>query len=168
MLGTVLMVMYGVRYPGADQKECCWEQDATPEWAASVTGLRVPDTAVDRRAGLHSNMQYDVVLLAFTVRTEEADKFLEPLRRQGTQMAHNRHPEAPGYTRGDGFSHLGLPEPETLVDGMRITSVCPGETKTPESGALRLCAKIQAHEFQPGTTRIYVRADSDATIEKPA
>ncbi|MFI8278875.1 hypothetical protein ACIGBH_29120 [Streptomyces sp. NPDC085929] len=168
VLGTVLVIAYGLRYPTEDQRECCWEQNAAPEWAASVTGLRVPETATDRRPGLHTNVQYDVALLVFTVPTAEADRFLQPLRREGTQMARNRHPEEPAYTRSDGFSHLGLPEPETFVEGMRITSVCPREAKTPESGALRLCAKIHAHEFQPGTTRIYIWAGSDAPIEKPA
>ncbi|MFH7598984.1 hypothetical protein WDV06_28400 [Streptomyces racemochromogenes] len=166
-LGWVLMLTYGLRYPGEGRQQCCWEQNATPDWAATVTGLRVPDTAVDRRAGLHTNMQYDAVLLAFTVRTEEADRFLDPLRRQGTGMARNRHPEQPGHARGDGFAHLGLPEPETLVEGMRVTSVCPHDAQTPESDALRMCAKIHAYEFQPGTTRVYIRAESDANIEKP-
>ncbi|MFE5810896.1 hypothetical protein [Streptomyces sp. NPDC056491] len=168
ILGMVLMVVYGLRYPTEDQKNCCWEPNATPEWAARVTGLRVPETATDRRAGLHTNLQYDVALLAFTVPTAEADRFLLPLRREGTQMVRNRHPQAPGYARSDGFSHLGLPEPETFVEGMWITSVCPHEVKTPEGDAVRLCAEIHAHEFQPGTTRIYVWAGSDAPITKPA
>ncbi|KJY37719.1 hypothetical protein VR46_29965 [Streptomyces sp. NRRL S-444] len=163
----VLTVMYGLRYPTEDQKKCCWEQTATPEWVARTMGLQVPQTATDRRAGLHTNVQYDVALLAFTVPTTEADRLLQPLLREGAQMARNRHPEEPGYTRSDGFTHLGLPEPETLVEGMRITSVCPRDAKTPESDALRLCTKIHAHEFQPGTTRIYLWAGSDAPIEKP-
>ncbi|MFK0050119.1 hypothetical protein ACIQU4_39660 [Streptomyces sp. NPDC090741] len=167
VLGMVLTGMYGLRYPTEDQKKCCWEQNATPEWVAKTMGLQVPQTATDRRAGLHTNVQYDVALLAFTVPTAEADRFLQPLLREGTQMARNRHPEEPGYTRSDGFTHLGLPEPETLVEGMRITSVCPHDAKTHESGALRLCTKIHTHEFQPGTTRVYLWAGSDAPIEKP-
>ncbi|WP_331720568.1 hypothetical protein OG851_42245 (plasmid) [Streptomyces sp. NBC_00161] len=167
VLGMVLTVIYGLRYPTEYQEKCCWEQNATPEWVAKTMGLQVPQTATDRRAGLHTNVQYDVALLAFTVPTAEADRLLQPLLREGTQMARNRHPEEPGYTRSDGFTHLGLPEPETLVEGLRITSVCPRDAKTPESGALRLCTKIHAHEFQPGTTRIYLWAGSDAPIEKP-
>lgn len=167
VLGVVLWSMYAFTHPTEEQKNCCWDQNATPEWAARVTGIGVPETATDRRAGLHTNMQYDVALLAFTVPTAEADRFLQPLRREGSQMARNRDPEEPGYTRSDGFTHLGLPEPETFVEGMRITSVCPRDAKTPESDRLRLCAVIHVHEFQPGTTRIYLWASSDANIAKP-
>ncbi|MFJ7208330.1 hypothetical protein ACIQWR_32975 [Streptomyces sp. NPDC098789] len=127
----------------------------------------MPDAATDRRAGLHSNAQYDVVLLSFTVPTAEADRFLRPLRREGSEMARNRHPEKPGYTRGDGFTRLGLPEPETFVEGMRTVSVCPRDAKTPQSESLRLCAHAHAHEFRAGTTRIYLSASSDAPLEKP-
>ncbi len=161
------MIMYGLREPAEHQKNCCWEENATPEWAAGVMGLRVPETATDRRAGHHSNLQYEVALLAFAVPTAEVDRFVQPLRREGTQMVPNISPEQPGYTRSDGFSHLGLPEPETFAEGMRSTSICPREAETPESTALRLCAEIHAHEFQPGTTRIYIWASSDASIEKP-
>ncbi|MFI1281846.1 hypothetical protein ACH4U5_14025 [Streptomyces sp. NPDC020858] len=167
VLGVVVMVGYGLREPAEHERNCCWEENATPEWTAGVMGLRVPETATDRRAGLHTNLQYDAALLAFTVTTAEADRFVQPLRREGTQMVRNRHPEEPGYTRSDGFTHLGLPEPETFVEGMRITSVCPRVAKTPESESLRLCAKIHVHEFQPGITRIYVWAGSDAAIDKP-
>ncbi|MCX4958099.1 hypothetical protein [Streptomyces virginiae] len=168
VLAMLLTLTYEWGQPAdAEGRACCWEENATPEWTAGVLGLRVPETATDRRAGLHSNVQYDVALLTFTVSTAEADRFLQPLLREGAQMARNRHPEEPGYTRSDGFSHLGLPEPETFTEGMRITSVCPREAKSPESEALRLCAEIHAHEFQPGTTRVYIWAGSDAPLQKP-
>ncbi|MFG2295584.1 hypothetical protein [Streptomyces sp. NPDC048603] len=168
VLGAVVWVMYEVRQPaGAERGACCWQENATPEWTAGVLGLRVPETATDRRAGLHSNEQYDAALLAFTVTTAEADRFVRPLRREGTRMLPNPKPEKQGFTRSDGFTHLGLPEPETLVQGMLSTSVCPREAKTPESGALRLCAQLHTHELQPGTTRVYIWAGSDAPIERP-
>ncbi|MFD7558250.1 MULTISPECIES: hypothetical protein [unclassified Streptomyces] len=167
VLGTVLMVMYGLRYPTDEQKKCCWEQNVTPEWMAKTMGFQVPETATDQRAGLHTNAQYDVALLAFTVTTVEADRFLKPLQPEGTQLVRNAHPKEPGYTRSDGFSHLGLPEPETFVDGMRIGGLCRGDAKTPEGQAVQFCTDIYAHEFQPGTTRIYLWAGSDASIKKP-
>ncbi|MFG2877786.1 hypothetical protein ACGFYU_22775 [Streptomyces sp. NPDC048337] len=166
-LGMVLTGMYWFRHPTEDQKKCCWEQNATPEWVAKEMGFQVPETASDRRAGLHTNLQYDAVLLAFTVTTAEADRFLKPLQPEGTQLVRNTHPREPGYTRRDGFSHLGLPEPETFVDGMRIGGLCRGDAKTPEGQAVQFCTDIYAHEFQPGTTRIYLWAGSDAPIEKP-
>ncbi|MFG2971597.1 hypothetical protein ACGFYY_01170 [Streptomyces sp. NPDC048331] len=151
----------------AEGRACCWEENATPEWTAGALGVRVPEAATDRRAAFHSNVQYDAALLTFTVSTAEADRFLQPLLREGDPMARNRHPYEPGYTRSDGFSHLGLPEPETFTEGMRVTSVCPREAKSPESGALRLCVDIHAHEFRPGTTRVYLWAGSDAPLQKP-
>ncbi|CAL9540914.1 hypothetical protein SUDANB120_04244 [Streptomyces sp. enrichment culture] len=150
-----------------EQKNCCWVENATPEWTAKAMGFQVPETATDRRSGFHTNIQYDVVLLAFTVTTAEADQFLKPLQPEGTQLIRNTHPEKPGYTRSDGFSHLGLPEPETFVDGMRLGSLCRGDAKTPQGEAVQFCTKIYAHEFQPGTTRIYLWASSDAPLKKP-
>ncbi|MFI1280448.1 hypothetical protein ACH4U5_06710 [Streptomyces sp. NPDC020858] len=167
VLGTVLMVMYGLRHPTEGQKKCCWEQNVTPEWMAKTMGFQVPETATDRRAGLHTNAQYDVALLAFTVTTAEADRFLKPLQPEGTQLVRNAHPKELGYIRSDGFSHLGLPEPETFVDGMRIGGLCRGDTKTPQGQAVQFCTDIYAHEFHPGTTRIYLWAGSDAAIKKP-
>ncbi|MFF7294989.1 hypothetical protein [Streptomyces sp. NPDC008265] len=167
VLGTVLMVAYGLREPVERDKSCCWEENITPEWAAKSMGFRVPETATDRRAGLRTNVQYDVALLAFTVSTAEADRFLKPLQPEGTQLVHNTTPEEPGYTRSDGFGHLGLPEPETFVDGMRIGGLCRGDAETPEGRAVQFCTDIYAHEFQPGTTRIYLRASSDAALAKP-
>ncbi|MER7729587.1 hypothetical protein ABTX80_01760 [Streptomyces erythrochromogenes] len=167
VLGTVLMVVYGAGESAERGKACCWEEHATPEWTAKTMGFRVPETATDRRAGLHTNDQYDVALLAFTVTTAEADRFLEPLQPEGTQLVRNTHPKEPGYTRSDGFSHLGLPEPETFVEGMRIGGLCRGDSKTPEGQAVRFCTDIYAHEFEPGTTRIYLWAGSDAAMAKP-
>ncbi|MEU8432998.1 hypothetical protein AB0F18_08785 [Streptomyces sp. NPDC029216] len=168
VLGMVLSVMYDVRQPAEREgRPCCWEENATPEWVAKTMGFQVPETATDRRAGLHTNVQYDVALLAFTVTTAEADRFLKPLQPEGTQFVRNTHPEEPGYTRSDGFGHLGLPEPETFVDGMRIGGFCRGDSRRPEGRAVQFCTNIYAHEFQPGTTRIYLRAGSDTPIEKP-
>lgn len=170
LLGVVLTVTYGLRQPdgaGQARQPCCWAENATPEWVARTMGVQVPETATDRRAGLHSNGQCDVALLAFTVTTPEADRLVRPLRSEGSEMALNRHPEKPGYTRVDGFTHLGLPEPETFVEGMRTGSICPHDAKTPQSESLRLCANVYVHEFQPGTTRIYFWAGSEAPFEKP-
>ncbi|MFD5408611.1 hypothetical protein [Streptomyces nojiriensis] len=167
VLGGVVMVVHGLREPAERTKPCCWEENVTPEWMAKRMGFQLPETATDRRAGLHTNLQYDVALLAFTVTTAEADRFLGPLQPEGTQFVRNTHPRDPGYTRADGFSHLGLPEPETFVEGMRIGGLCRGDTKTPEGQAVAFCTEIYAHEFQPGTTRIYLWAGSDAPIPKP-
>ncbi|MEU3775966.1 hypothetical protein AB0F11_22655 [Streptomyces sp. NPDC032472] len=167
VLLTVLWAMLALRGPAEHDRTCCWEENVTPEWMAKTMGFRIPETATDRRAGLRTNAQYDVALLAFTVPTPEADRFLGPLQPEGTQLVRNTHPKEPGYTRSDGFSHLGLPEPETFVDGMRIGGICRGDAKTPEGKAVQFCTDIYAHEFQPGTTRIYLWAGNQAGIPKP-
>ncbi|MEU6863751.1 hypothetical protein ABZ924_10815 [Streptomyces sp. NPDC046876] len=167
VLLTVLWAMAALRDPAAYDKACCWEENVTPEWMAKTMGFEVPESATDRRAGLKTNAQYDVALLAFTVPTPEADRFLKPLQPEGTQLVRNTHPKDPGYTRSDGFSHLGLPEPETFVDGMRMGAVCRGDAKTPEGQGVQFCTDIYAHEFQRGTTRIYLWAGNEAGITKP-
>ncbi|MFF4421472.1 hypothetical protein ACFY04_11905 [Streptomyces sp. NPDC001549] len=169
-LGYAVLLVLGMitwqRLMEHDTK-CCWEENATPEWMAGVMGFQVPQAATDRRAGFKTSSQYDVGLLSFTVTTAEADSFLQPLVPPGKKMLPNLDPKAPGYTRSDGFTHLGLPEPETFTEGMRHRSVCHGDAQTPESKALGLCAKIYAHEFQPGATRIYLWAAIEGDIGKP-
>ncbi|NXY94661.1 hypothetical protein HYE82_09700 [Streptomyces sp. BR123] len=64
VLSLVLMIAYELRYPSEEQKKCCWEENVTPDWMAGTMGFQVPETATDRRAGLHTNAQYDVALLA--------------------------------------------------------------------------------------------------------
>ncbi len=169
-LGYAVMLVLGLitwqRLMEHDTK-CCWEENATPEWMAGVMGFQVPQAATDRRAGFKTSSQYDVGLLSFTVPTAEADSFLQPLVPPGKKMFPNDKPKAPGYTRSDGFTHLGLPEPETFADGMRVRDVCRGEVETPEAKAVQFCTTIYAHEFQPGTTRIYLWAGMEGDIGKP-
>ncbi len=67
------------------------------------------------------------------------------------------------YRPAAAFGHLGLPEPEMFVKGLRRTSLCPDDLATPQGRYLRRCVDLFAHEFTPGTKRIYVRS----TIEPP-
>ncbi|MER6251386.1 hypothetical protein ABT224_08420 [Streptomyces sp. NPDC001584] len=96
VLGTLLMVMYGLRNPTEGQKKCCWEQNVTPEWTAKTRGFQVPETATGRRAGLHTNAQYDVALLTFTVTTAEADRFLHRRSRRARNWSAIPIPRSPG------------------------------------------------------------------------
>ncbi|MFI6583737.1 hypothetical protein [Embleya sp. NPDC050493] len=67
------------------------------------------------------------------------------------------------------FAHFGLPEPETLKDGMRYGYVCPGsDTNGPNalpSGvpeaydtSEKRCVKLYVHAYAPDRTRFYLRA----------
>ncbi|WP_254667840.1 hypothetical protein [Streptomyces griseus] len=71
--------------------------------------------------------------------------------------------EMKDYRPAAAFGHLGLPEPEMFVKGLRRTSLCPDDLATPQGRYLRRCVDLFAHEFTPGTKRIYVRS----TIEPP-
>ncbi|MGW0365285.1 hypothetical protein [Streptomyces sp. NPDC002990] len=167
VLVAALLVGYASREAGEREEKCCWEENVTPAWMAEAMGVQVPQTATDRRAGFKTGLQYDVGLLSFTVAAQEADRFLQPLRREGSQMRRNITPKKPGYTSPEGFSHLGLPEPETFVEGMRITSVCGRDAHTPASEALKVCVSVHVHEFKPGTTRVYLGTVNEQSIGKP-
>ncbi|UQI48887.1 hypothetical protein M1P56_33530 [Streptomyces sp. HU2014] len=146
---------------GAD---CCWRPGTTPAWVRERIGLGVPGAAGDLRGGYRAGERYDVGILAFTLSRREADAYLAPLNPAGTRMIPNVHPEAKGYRPTAPFAHVGLPEPETLVRGLRKGGFCPGDVAAADGKDVVSCVDLFAHEFEPGRTRIYVRA----TIEPPA
>ncbi|MFI2372131.1 hypothetical protein [Streptomyces sp. NPDC018833] len=140
------------------EKACCWRGGVTPEWMSEEIGIRIPQKASDRRAGYKTGSRYDTGLLAFTLPTQDADEYTSRLIREGTRMIRNFHPKKNGYQPADGFTHLKLPEPETLVAGLRKISVCPDDLETPEGKHLRRCIDLFAHEFKRGDTRIYIKS----------
>jgi hypothetical protein len=137
---------------------CCWRDGATPESLSAEIGIRIPETASDRRAGHKSGDRADTGVLALTLPVEEADVYTSRLIRDGTEMISNLHPEKESYRPPDGFAHLGLPEPETLVEGLRKISVCPESLHTPEGRQLRSCINLIAHEYRRSHTRLYVKS----------
>lgn len=82
-------------------------------------------------------------------------------------MIDNSHPKAKDYRPAAAFGHLALPEPETFVQGLRKTSLCPDDLTTPEGKYLQRCVDLFAHEFTPGTTRIYVRSTIEPSVTPP-
>ncbi|MEU6633358.1 hypothetical protein ABZ905_34525 [Streptomyces parvus] len=82
-------------------------------------------------------------------------------------MIGNSHPEEKDYRPAAAFGHLGLPEPETFVQGLRKASLCPDDLASPEGKYLQRCIDLFAHEFTPGTTRIYVRSTIEPSITPP-
>ncbi|WP_344320262.1 hypothetical protein [Streptomyces macrosporus] len=140
------------------EKECCWAEGATPEWMSKVIGVRVPESAEDRRVGYKIGTRYDTGLLAFTLSSEEAGEYLVALNPGGAVTIDNLHPRPKDYKPDAPFARLGLPEPETIVKGMRLGGLCPGDVDSPEGRDTNHCVDIFAHEFKPGTTRIYLRS----------
>ncbi|MEU5714240.1 hypothetical protein AB0G71_00350 [Streptomyces sp. NPDC020403] len=88
----------------------------------------------------------------------EAETYTGRLLHDGTEMIGNSRPKAKDYRPAAAFGPLCLPEPETLVKGLQRTSLCPDDLATPEGRYLQHCVDLFAHEFTPGTTRIYVRS----------
>ncbi|MFD4033744.1 hypothetical protein ACFWVP_25345 [Streptomyces sp. NPDC058637] len=146
---------------------CCWEDGATPAWMSDRMGIRIPATASDRRAGYKVGERYDTGLLSFVLPADDAETYTGRLIEDGTKMIDNSHPEPKDYRPAAAFDHLGLPEPETFVKGLRKTSLCPDDLATPEGEYLQRCVDLFAHEFTPGTTRIYVRATIEPSVTPP-
>ncbi|MFJ9678330.1 hypothetical protein ACIRP2_09775 [Streptomyces sp. NPDC101194] len=152
----------------SDQEmNCCWEKGATPAWMSEQMGVRVPEAASDRRAGYKAGQRFDTGLLSFVLPSEEAAAYTGRLVPEGTRMIKNFHPKEKDYRPAAAFSRLGLAEPETLVQGLRHVSLCPDGLDSPEGKHLRRCIDLFAHEFTPGTTRIYVRSTIEPALTPP-
>ncbi|MGW9123290.1 hypothetical protein ACWGRV_43105 [Streptomyces sp. NPDC055663] len=167
-IGVVSCVADDVSSDLSDQEmTCCWEDGATPAWMSGQLGIRIPETASDRRAGYKVGQRYDTGLLSFALPSDEAATYTGRLIRNDTKMIGNFHPEEKDYRPAAAFGHLGLPEPETLVEGLRKISLCPDELTTPEGKYLQRCVDLFTHEFKPGTTRIYVRSTIEPSVTPP-
>lgn len=167
-IGVVAHVADDVSSDLSDQEmTCCWEDGATPAWMSGQMGIRIPGAASDRRAGYKAGQRHDTGLLSFVLPSQEAGAYTDRLVREDTEMLGNFHPEKQDYRPAAAFAHLGLAEPETFVQGLRTTSLCPDELTTPEGKYLQLCVDLFAHEFKPGTTRIYVRSTIEPSVTPP-
>lgn len=167
-VGVVSCVAEDVSSDLTDQEmTCCWEHGATPAWMSGQLGIRVPEGASDRRAGYKTGQRYDTGLLSFVLPSDEAERYTGRLIQSGTEMIGNSHPEEWDYRPAAAFGQLGLPEPETLVQGLRKISLCPDDLTTPEGTYLQRCVDLFAHELEPGTTRIYVRSTIEPSVTPP-
>ncbi|MFG3405810.1 hypothetical protein [Streptomyces sp. NPDC048142] len=167
-IGVVSCVADDVSSDLSDQERtCCWEDGVTPAWMSGQLGIRIPEEASDRRAGYKTGQRYDTGLLSFILPSEEAERYTGRLIQRGTEMIGNSHPEEKAYRPAAAFGHLGLPEPETLVQGLRKISLCPDGLTTPEGMYLQRCVDLFAHELEPGTTRMYVRSTIEPSVTPP-
>ncbi|MFC0599372.1 hypothetical protein [Streptomyces palmae] len=138
--------------------DCCWRSGTTPEWMSKRMGVRIPSGASDARAGFQAGSRYDIGILSFTLPNPKADAYLTRLVPGDQEMIGNDHPKEKADPSMGPFSHLGLPDPETLTKGLKKASFCPGGATTPEGKHLRYCVDIFAHTFTPGQQRLYFRS----------
>ncbi|MFD3653613.1 hypothetical protein [Streptomyces sp. NPDC058620] len=151
----------------AQEMNCCWEEGATPAWMSEQMGIRFPEQASDRRAGYKVGQRYDTGLLSFVLPSEEAQTYTDRLVPDDIKMSGNTLIKGKDYRPAATFTHLGLPEPETFIQDLRRTSLCPEGLDTPEGAQLQRCIDLFVHEYKPGTTRIYVRSTIEPSVTPP-
>lgn len=159
--GIVAVALVGDRYlseTAQKEKDCCWEKGVTPAGLADRIGIRIPEEAMDRRAAVKTNSRYETGILAFTLPEDAAEGYLSRMIPEDTKMIANIAPKPDAYKGDAPFTHLGLTEPETVTSDLKKSDLCPEDTGTPEGKYLRTCVGIYAHEFEPGSERIYIRS----------
>jgi hypothetical protein len=127
-----------------------WDDKATPATVSRQMNIDLPSKATDTRAARQNGFQDDGLLLAFTLPTSGVDGFVERLRpeRELRQRDEPRESVAKPMTP---FSHLGLPEPESLAD------VREGQVCAPCGGDLNSLA-VAVHRLDDSKSRVYLRA----------
>ncbi|MEZ7156848.1 hypothetical protein OIE82_03640 [Streptomyces althioticus] len=139
-----------------------WAEGVTPEWMSEQMGLDIPVTARSPRAAYEVTSRFDTGLLTFTLTRVEAEEYLKEHPPEGDWLEPTSAAET-DVTPHD-FAHFGLPEPETLKDGMRYGVVCPGAAEAaldPHAPGVDTsdasCVSLYAHAYTPTRTRIYLR-----------
>ncbi|MFE7333278.1 hypothetical protein [Streptomyces griseus] len=149
------------------EMNCCWEEGATPAWMSEQIGIRFPEQASDRRAGYKVGQRYDTGLLSFVLPSKDARTYTDRLIPDDIEMSGNTLVKEKDYRPAATFTHLKLPEPETFTRNLRRTSLCPEGLDTPEGTHLQRCIDLFVHEFEPGTTRLYIRSTIEPSVTPP-
>ncbi len=162
--------------------EARWAEGVTPEWMSEQMGLDLPDTAQSPQAAYQVTSRFDTGLLTFTLTRSEAESYLKEHPPEGNKWLEPQPHSGKASVAPHDFAHLGLPEPETLKDGVRYGDVCPraakstgnpGVSKTPDSQygvsdpygmSDERCVEVYVHEFSPQRTRFYIRAHFEPGI----
>ncbi|MGA5627149.1 hypothetical protein ACPCTH_19840 [Streptomyces cellulosae] len=139
-----------------------WVEGVTPGWMSEQMGLDIPVTARSPRAAYEVTSRFDTGLLTFTLTRVEAEAYLKEHPPEGDWLEPT---SAQTDVTPHDFAHFGLPEPETLKDGMRYGVVCPGAAEAaldPHASDLygspdESCVSLYAHAYTPTRTRIYLR-----------
>ncbi|MFE2283304.1 hypothetical protein ACFXDJ_03915 [Streptomyces sp. NPDC059443] len=126
-----------------------WMDGVTVESVANALHVQMPSTATEAKAAYQKGFQDDGLLLSFVLPTAAVDGFLTQLK-----------PERPLHLReqpfvGEGkattsFSHLGLPEPDSLA-GVREGVVC-----APCKGDLN-ALEVAVARVDDNSSRVYLR-----------
>lgn len=150
-----------------------WAEGITPRWMSERMGVEVPPTAQAAQAAYRVTSRFDTGLLTFTLTRAEGEDYLGKHPPEGRWL----EPTAAqtGVPSHD-FAHFGVPEPETLKDGVRYGYVCPGRAGAPGTAGASAteddpydtsdekCVRLYAHEYAPERTRIYLRAHFEPGI----
>ncbi|MEU8654166.1 hypothetical protein [Streptomyces sp. NPDC048737] len=127
-----------------------WDDEATPATVSRQMNIGLPSKAADTRAARQNGFQDDGLLLAFTLPTSGVNGFVEQLRPE-RELRQRDEPRESVAKLMTSFSHLGLPEPESLPD------VREGQVCAPCGGDLNSLA-IAVHRLDDSESRIYLRA----------
>ncbi|WP_326574706.1 hypothetical protein OG889_06805 [Streptomyces sp. NBC_00481] len=127
-----------------------WDDKATPATVSRQMNLDLPANATDKRAARQNGFQDDGLLLVFTLPTSGVDGFVERLGPE-SELRQRDEPRESVAKPMTPFSHLGLPEPESLPD------VREGQVCAPCDGDLNSLA-IAMHRLDDGKSRVYLRA----------
>ncbi|MFE0425816.1 hypothetical protein [Streptomyces sp. NPDC058953] len=143
----------------APSTDARWAEGITPEWLSGRMNLDIPATAESPRAAYETTSRVDTGFLTFTLPRSEAEAYLKAHPPEGTWLKRTTAlPDTPAH----GFSRLGVPEPETLKDGTRYGYICPGSASgasaNPYDLTERRCVRLDAQEYAPDRTRIYLSA----------
>ncbi|NBM19022.1 hypothetical protein [Streptomyces sp. GC420] len=126
-----------------------WDDKATPATVSRQMDIELPAKATDPRAARQNGFQDDGLLLAFTLPTSETDAFVEQLKPERELRERDKPRENPAKPMTP-FSHLGLPEPESLPD------VREGQVCAPCGGDLNSLV-VAVHRLDDSNSRVYLR-----------
>lgn len=143
-------------------RTCCWDKHATVASVARRIGIRIPTSAIDRRAGVKENDRQTVAVIAFTVPTRLAESYLARLVPEDERMVAPTWPDGSAPPEPDStFRHLGLPEPSTVGphSGVRTVNLCP-DAAGKEAVHLKHCVDVYrlAVNGTADRTRLYFRS----------
>lgn len=127
-----------------------WDDKATPTTVSRLMNIDLPSTATDARAAHQNGFQDDGLLLVFTLPTSGVNGFVEQLDPE-RELRNRDEPRSSVAKPMTPFSHLGLPEPESLPD------VREGQVCAPCDGDLNSLA-IAVHRLNASESRVYLRA----------
>ncbi|ULR54653.1 hypothetical protein [Streptomyces deccanensis] len=127
-----------------------WDDKATPTTVSRQLNIDLPPKATDKRAARQNGFQDDGLLLVFTLPTSGVDAFVEQLGPERELRLRDEPRESVAKPMTP-FSHLGLPEPESLPD------VREGQVCAPCAGDVNSLT-IAVHRLDGSESRVYLRA----------